>query len=169
MKAVCHIKSEQDINAMNINIKEYKDQHFPAISQLFYDTVHFVNIRDYTVEQCDAWTDKSNNLITRRDALLAQKTLVAEIDGEIAGFGSIDGTGYLDMLYIHKDFGRRGVATALCEDLEKGFDVVTAHVSITAKGFFHKRGYFVLNSQCVEINGLTLKNYVMVKNIVGVE
>lgn len=152
---------------MDIKIREYKDRDFPAVSKLFYDTVHFVNIRDYTAEQCDAWTDKSKNLITHKDALLAQKTLLAEIDGEIAGFGSIDGTGYLDMLYIDKDFGRRGVATALCEELEKGFDVVTAHVSITAKEFFQKRGYFVRNSQYVEINGLTLKNYVMVKNIVG--
>ena len=43
-------------------------------------------------------------------SFLAHRTLVA-VEGEtIVGFADMDGSGYLDRLYVHRDFQRRGVA-----------------------------------------------------------
>ena len=79
-----------------------------------------------------------------------------------AGFGDIDRGGYLDRLYIHKCFQRMGIASALCDRLEAvPAPVITTHASITARGFFEKRGYRVVKEQQVERHGILLTNYIM--------
>ena len=96
-------------------------------------------------------------------------TLVAIEDGKLAGFGDMDESGYLDRLYIHKDFQKRGIAAALCDRLEKRFAVpeIVTHASITARPFFEKRGYRVRKAQQVERKGVFLTNYVMALSKAG--
>ncbi len=82
----------------------------------------------------------------------------------IIGFGDIDKTGYLDRLYVHKDYQGKGVATTICNKLEKEVQgKIFTHASITAKTFFEKRGYKVVKEQQVERQGVILINYVMEK------
>ena len=89
---------------------------------------------------------------------------MAELDGVIAGFGDIDETGYLDRLYVHKDYQRRGVAAALCDAMERTVPgKIVTHASITARPFFEGRGYTVVRAQQVERQGVLLTNYVMEK------
>ena len=57
----------------------------------------------------------------------------------------------------------KGIATALCNELETGFIKVTTHASITAKPFFLNRGYKVEKEQRVVRNGIYLTNYIMEK------
>ena len=97
-------------------------------------------------------------------------TLVATTGSQIVGFGDIDDTGYLDRLFVHHLFGRRGIATALVNELElyaggHGVLQVTTHASITAQPFFEKRGYTVVKARQVVREGITLQNYVMQKAI----
>lgn len=56
-----------------------------------------------------------------------------------------------------------GIAAALCEQLEAAVlaPKITTHASITAKGFFEKRGYQVAKEQQVERRGILLTNYKM--------
>lgn len=95
----------------------------------------------------------------------AHKTIIAVKNGEIVGFGDMDETGYLDRLYVHKDYQGRGVAAALCTALEQhaaGMPV-TVHASVTARPFFEKRGYRVCRRQQVLRVGVALTNFVMIK------
>ncbi len=96
---------------------------------------------------------------------MAHHTVVAEIDGKIVGFGDMDPSGYLDRLFVHKDFQRQGVATAICDELEdtSAAPEFTTHASITAKPFFEKRGYAMVKEQQVERGGIRLTNFVMRK------
>lgn len=83
----------------------------------------------------------------------------------IIGFGDMDKTGYLNRLFIHKDYQKKGVATAICDNLEKTIKgVIITHASITARDFFEKRGYKVIKKQQVERQGVLLTNFVMEKN-----
>ena len=81
------------------------------------------------------------------------------------GFGDIDDTGYLDRLYVHGEYQRMGIATALCDRLERkpGAGRLVTHASITARPFFEKRGYRVERAQKVERNGVCMTNFVMVR------
>lgn len=148
-------------------LSEYRPGEAAALVRLFYGTVHSVCLGDYTQEQVDAWADGKADPAVWEQAFLQRQTLVARVDGEIAGFADLDGD-YLDRLYVHRDYQRRGVAAALAQALEqraaeKGFERITAHVSITARPFFEKRGWKVVREQQVERSGVFLTNFVMEK------
>lgn len=40
-----------------MHIRPYRSSDCPALAELFYQTVHAVNARDYSPEQLDAWAD----------------------------------------------------------------------------------------------------------------
>ena len=45
-----------------MNIRSYRAADCPLLAQLFYDTVHTVNARDYSPAQLAAWTTGSVDL-----------------------------------------------------------------------------------------------------------
>ena len=146
-------------------IREYMPADCKEITELFYNTVHSVNARDYTVEQLNVWATGEVDLQKWNASLMEHYSLVAVENGAIVGFGDIDKTGYLDRLYVHKDYQRQGIATAICDKLENAVDCsrIVTHASITAKPFFEKRGYRTLQEQQVERKGVLLTNYIMEK------
>lgn len=192
-------------------LRKYTPSDCAALAALFYETIHTVNARDYPQEQLDAWADGHVDLDAWNESFLAHNTYVAvqecvgadDIDSRasdstdtapgktggspanalIIGFGDMDDTGYLDRLYVHKDYQGRGVATAICDRLEEDFclsrgqllqnsamqkrknDTFTTHASITARPFFEKRGYTVVKAQQVVRKGISIRNYIMRKRI----
>jgi len=145
-------------------IREYQPSDCKILAELFYNTVHTVNAKDYAKEQLDVWATGTVDLEKWNQSFMEHYTLVA-VDGEmIIGFGDIDKTGYLDRLFVHSDYQGKRVATAICEQLEQAVqgNIVT-HASITAKPFFEKRGYKVVKKQQVERQGIFLTNFVMKK------
>ena len=115
------------------------------LAELFYNTVHTINAKDYSEEQLDVWATGTVDLEKWNQSFLEHYTLVALDDKQIIGFGDIDQTGYLDRLYVHKDYQRKGVAT---ERLERATPhKITTYASITAKPFFEKRGYRMIKEQ----------------------
>lgn len=166
-------------------IRQYEPEDCRELAELFYDTVHTVNAKDYTKEQLDVWADGNVNLEAWNKSFLAHFSVVAvehepepsagtcgQVAGEtggkrgtlIVGFGDIDETGYLDRLYVHKDYQEQGVATAICNVLEAAAGgAITTHASITARSFFENRGYTLINEQEVKRHGVLLTNFVMKK------
>lgn len=157
----------QSDHSNNIKLRPYTPEDCEAISRLFYETVHTVNAKDYSRQQLDVWATGSVDLAAWNESFLAHTTFVAVDRETITGFGDIDSSGYLDRLYVHKDYQGIGIATALCEKLEASVEsaAVTTHASITARPFFEDRGYVVKKEQQVERQGILLTNYVMEKQI----
>ena len=136
-----------------------------VLIELFYNTVHTVNAKDYTKEQLNAWATGQVDLAKWSLLLQENYSVVAVEDDVIVGFGVIDKTGYLDYLYVHSNHQGKGIATAICEQLEQLVEMnITTHASISSRPFFEKRGYRVVKEQQVERNGVFLTNYVMVKD-----
>lgn len=146
-------------------IRPYRSADCPALAELFYETVHTACARDYTPEQLDAWATGEVDLAAWDVSFLAHRTLAA-VEGEtIVGFADMDGSGYLDRLYVHRDFQRRGVASALCDALEaaSAAETFTTHASRTARPFSEHRGWRVVREQTVLRRGVALNNFVMEK------
>ena len=147
-----------------MEIREYRPEDCAELTRLFYDTVHTVNRKDYTPAQLDAWADGTPDLERWNRSLQERFSLVALEGKQIIGFGDMDSTGYLDRLYVHKDYQSKGVATALCDRLEQAVDgTIVTHASITARPFFEGRGYVMVKAQQVERKGILLRNFVMEK------
>ncbi len=145
-------------------IREYQQGDCKGITELFYNTVHTVNANDYTEEQLNAWATGDVDMEQWDRSLQEHFSLVAIDDGIIVGFGDIDSTGYLDRLYVHRDYQRKGIATAICEALESAVSgKIITHASITAKPFFENRGYKVIAEQQVKRQNVLLTNFVMEK------
>ena len=158
-----------------MEIRKFQLSDLSQIVLLFYETVHFVNKQDYSQEQLDAWAPKDEEtlkVITWKDSLNHNVTYVAEIDGTIIGFADMTQKGYLDRLYIHKDFQRQGIASGLVNCLESeairlGLIEMYTDASITAKPFFENQGYRIIESQVVERREVTLVNFKMIKKLVN--
>ena len=145
-------------------IRKYESSDCKEMAELFFNTVHSVNVKDYTKEQLDAWASGQVDLEKWDQSFQEHFSIVAVENDIIVGFGDIDKTGYLDRLYVHKNYQGKGIATAICDQLEsKVKENIITHASITAKPFFEKRGYKVVKEQQVERNGIFLKNYIMEK------
>lgn len=155
---------------MEIKLRPFVADDIDAVVQLFRDTIHSVNAKDYTQEQIDAWAPSYIDKERWGVKLLEHYTVVAACDGVICGFGDLHANGYFDHLFVSKDCQGKGVATKIVKDIEAhailtGVPTITVAVSITAKTFFLKQGYIIISPQEVEFNGQKFTNYLMKKEI----
>ena len=148
-----------------MQLRKYQLSDYAQLAELFYQTVHSVNAQDYTREQLDAWATGEVDSQAWDKSFRAHRTIVATESGKIVGFGDMDESGYLDRLYVHKDYQGQGIASAICDELERftAGKTFTTHASITAKLFFQHRGYHVVRKQEVIRRGVALTNFVMEK------
>lgn len=154
---------------MKPTLRKFTSEDTPVLLKLFYETVHAINAKDYSQDLLNAWAPEMPNVKKWQSRFKAAKTVVAELDGKIVGFGNIE-QGAIGMLYVHKDHQRQQVASALLNKLEKrltkkGTRIAAAEVSITAKPFFEKKGYSVVRENQKTLNGQTFLNYVMEKTL----
>jgi putative acetyltransferase len=155
---------------MPIHVRAFVPADTGEIMRLFHDTVHAVNIRDYSAEQVAAWAPEYMDEDLWRGSLVAHHTAVAEEDGQIVGFADWEENGHLDRFYVHKDRQGAGVGTALLDAIENdarahGVTHFHTEASITARPFFERRGYVVLAEQQVTVRGMVFTNYRMAKRL----
>jgi putative acetyltransferase len=153
-----------------MRVRKLEPGDVPAVAALFTETVRSINARDYGPEQLEAWAPRPPDVVVWERSLSGRTAVVAEVDGEVAGFGDLGDGGYLDRLYVHRDHQRTGVATALVEALEaeaarRGAAEVTADASITALPFFERRGYEMLARQEKLHRGVRFTNYRVRKHL----
>ena len=148
-------------------IRQYEPTDCEHLANLFYETVHTINAKDYSQEQLNVWATDKIELEVWNKSFSVHYTVVAVENNIIVGFGDIDKSGYLDRLFVHRDYQRRGIATAICNELERAVkvDKIITYASITAKPFFEQSGFNVVKEQQVERNGIALTNYVMEKQV----
>ena len=149
-------------------IRLYVPADLDALIRLFRESVRRIAIRDYSLEQVTAWAPDAadrERWATRRGS---RPTWVAEVDGEVAGFTDLEPDGHIDMMFVHPDHQGRGVAGALLRQVETeaarlGLDRLYTEASITARPFFERKGFHVVEQQTVTLRGQDLVNYRMEK------
>ncbi len=134
------------MNKIEIEIRTAVFDDIPNIVEMYRQTVFTVNAKDYTPAQIRVWADGAVNFPRWEAAIKDQYFVLAVIQGKLAGFSSIAKDGYLDFMYVSKDYQRCGVATSLLNEIERkageqNNPEIYSHVSKTAKGFFLKMGY----------------------------
>ena len=151
-------------------VREYRRSDLEAVVSLFQRSVHEIASRDYSPRQISAWAPEFPD---RQEWARRMKTggvFVYERNDEIAGFARIDATGCLDLLYVHPEFQRQGVARALLDRVtswavSRGICHLHSEVSITARPFFESVGFYVMREQIVERQAVSLQNFRMEKHL----
>jgi len=127
----------------------------------------------YSPEQVAAWAPVPPDAERWQERLVRLHTIVTESDGMLAGFASYTHDGYLDFLFTHPAFARRGVASRLYQRVESALRVVetprvTVHVSLAARAFFDRHGFQLDAEECVECRGAYLRRFAMHKDLPNV-
>jgi len=66
-------------------IRRYSPNDISEITELFYNTIHTINLRDYSSAEVDAWAPKNIDKVAWKHRLSENFTIVAEQDGTIIG------------------------------------------------------------------------------------
>lgn len=150
-----------------MHLRTYESSDCEALARLFHETVHTVNAADYTQKQLNAWAPDEVDLQAWDRSLSEHRTIVAVEGDKIVGFGDMNASGYLDRLFVSKDHQRKGIASAICDELERGAKgtAITTRASITALPFFERRGYVVMAERQIERGGIPLTCFDMIKRM----
>ena len=138
--------------------------------ELFYNTIHNVNIYDYNQTQVDSWAPKDLDINIAIEKFREINPFVVIKNEKIVGYADIQSDGYIDHFYCHHQFQRQGVGRLLFsvikeEALKNGISQMYSNVSITAKPFFEAMGFLVEKEQIIQVQKQQFKNFRMVCKI----
>ncbi len=129
-------------------VRQSKIEDARGILEAHYSAVHETASKDYPFDVISEWStpvdqERIQKYVT--ESFPQETTLVAEVNGEIAGFGSIV-ENELRAVYVSAKHARRGVGSALLTDLEKvarskRCTELHMHSSITAEPFYRRHGF----------------------------
>jgi putative acetyltransferase len=144
----------------------------PILAAIFVAAIEQLTGDDYNEAQQEAWASVTDDEEQFGKRLASGLTLIATLQNSPVGFASLKGADHIDMLYVHPGAVGQGVASMLCEALEKlaggrGAKSLTVDASDNAEEFFRKRGYVGQRRNTVSINGEWLANTTMQKTLAG--
>ncbi|HBZ44905.1 MAG TPA: GNAT family N-acetyltransferase [Maritimibacter sp.] len=143
-------------------VRRYRPDDALALAEVFHHAVHVTAARDYGPSQLDAWSSAPlPDRFADREAD-GRIVWVAEDAARVVGFIELEPNGHIDCFYCHP----RGAGTALYDALEagaRGMEQLFVDASKTARPFFERRGFEVIEAQNVDRGGVTLMNFRMEK------
>src|SRR6476620_5071123 len=153
-------------------LRPFLAEDTPVLAAIFVASIEELTGEDYSEAQQEAWASAADDEEQFGKRLAGQLTLVATLQNSPVGFASLKGADHIDMLYVHPGAAGQGVASMLCEALEKlaggrGAKSLTVDASDNAEGFFAKRGYLAKQRNTVTVNGEWLANTTMEKTLAG--
>jgi putative acetyltransferase len=142
----------------------------PVLAAIFAASIEELTGDDYSEAQQQAWASAADDEEQFGKRLAGELTLIATLQNSPVGFASLRGNDHIDMLYVHPSAVGRGVASMLCDALEKlaggrGAKSLTVDASDNAEGFFLKRGYVGKQRNTATVNGEWLANTTMQKTL----
>jgi putative acetyltransferase len=152
-------------------LRPYLAEDTPVLAAIFVASIEELTGDDYSEAQQQAWASAADDEEQFGKRLASELTLIATLQNSPVGFASLRGADHIDMLHVHPSAVGQGVASMLCEALEKlaggrGAKALTVDASDNALEFFAKRGYVAKQRNTVTVNGEWLANTTMQKTLV---
>jgi putative acetyltransferase len=140
------------------------------LAEIFRASILELTGDDYDEAQQAAWAATADDEEEFGRRLASRLTLIATFDGSPIGFAAMEDNRNIDMLYVHPAAVRQGVATMLCDALEKlaaarGTVRLTTDASDTARDFFGERGFEPQQRNTVARGDEWLVNTTMAKQL----
>ncbi len=157
---------------MKIEMRAFRVEDAEACAELYRASVRALGPTAYSAEQVAAWAKYPESMEEFRARLLGGVTLVAEVNGMLAGLGSLAPISHADFLYVAPGFFRRGVATALYAELEKtarerGVEALDLNASRFSQPLFARLGFEVTAMERVVRSGVEFERALMRKRLGG--
>jgi putative acetyltransferase len=138
-----------------MEIRKYRESDSEEKRKLHMKVIKEVNKDDYSKHQIQAWTTFDEGSSVSKEVI---ERWVAVKNGGIVGFsdyrydeGSITG------VYVHPDHLREGIGSKLLEKIvedarNRGLEKLKCQSSVTAREFYQKHGFEVVEETTYETN-----------------
>jgi putative acetyltransferase len=153
-------------------IREFHFGDEPALHAVYHSAIHQIAIRDYTVEQVNAWAPDTLDQEVWVEKMRAIKPFVAVSGDKIVGYGDVQANGYIDHFFVSGTCPRQGVGRLLMEQIHEtakrlGLPELTSDVSRTAQPFFEHFGFHIVEHRSPVVRGVVVPNAGMRKDLVA--
>ena len=153
-----------------VALRPYIPADTKRCAEIFRSSIEELAAEDYSDEQREAWAAQRRRRTGFRRPARRGLTLLAVIDGAIAGFASLKGADEIDMLFVEPEFARQGVGRTLVDALTRlaqarGAKSLTTEASDVAKPLFERQGFTAQKRNLVRIGDEWLANTTMTKTL----
>jgi putative acetyltransferase len=153
-----------------VALRPYLPADARRCAEIFRSSIEELAAEDYDEEQREAWASRAEDETGFGARLAEALTLLAVIDGAIAGFASLKGADEIDMLFVDPEFARQGVGRTLVDALTKlaqgrGAKRLTTEASDVAKPLFERLGFTAQQRNLVRKGDQWLANTTMTKTL----
>ena len=154
---------------MSVALRPYLPTDAKRCAEIFRLSIEELAADDYDEAQREAWASRADDEAAFGAKLAGALTLIAMIDGAVAGFASLKG-GEIDMLFVDPEFARQGAGRTLVEALSKlaqarGAKRLTTEASDVAKPLFERLGFAAQKRNLVRKGDEWLANTTMTKSL----
>jgi len=151
-----------------VSLRPYLPADVKRCAEIFRSSIEELAAEDYDEDQREAWASRADDEAGFGARLSGGLTLLALIDGAVAGFASLKGPDQIDMLFVDPEFARQGAARTLVEALTKlaearGAKLLTVETSDVAKPLFERQGFTSQQRNLVRVGDQWLANTTMTK------
>lgn len=151
-----------------VALRPYVPADVRRCAQIFRASIEELAAEDYDEGQREAWASTADDENAFGARLAGALTLVAVIEGAVAGFASLKGADQIDMLYVDPEFTRRGAGGGLIDALTKlararGAKHLTTEASEVARPLFERQGFVAQKRNLVRVGEEWLANTTMTK------
>lgn len=153
-----------------INLRPYQADDLTAVTALFSASIQHLAAAHYNAAQRLAWAPQAPDMPAWQERLTSLQVLLAQRNGQLAGFIGFSRNGHIDLLYTAPGYARQGVASALYAAAEQqlraaGASELYTEASLVAEGFFARQGFSVQQAQTVTRGAVTLPRMLMRKTL----
>ncbi|MDH2436367.1 GNAT family N-acetyltransferase [Pokkaliibacter sp. MBI-7] len=157
-----------NVNRARWHIVAYQASMASTLADLFTLAVQHIDDAVYSAAEKAAWAPQPPDYERWQQRLAGKRPWVAVCQEMPIGFIELDADGHIDCAYVHPDWQRCGVMTALYRFLEtaalvQGLGRLYVDASEVALSFFAGQGFTLLSKNHLRRGEQTLVNYRMEK------
>ena len=84
-----------------ISVRDYRPEDAQALAEIYFNTIHRINIKDYTQEQVDVWAPESSlEEEGWKKKFLRTNPIIAVVGDKIVGFAEFEPNGLISIAFI---------------------------------------------------------------------
>lgn len=123
-------------------IREYRIEDFDAVT-IVWRIAREKNLPEF--QRAKGYFFYQDRAYFQTHVVPKEEIFVAEVNGAVAGFMAMENGNFIDHLYIHPDFQRRGIGQMFLELAKKRSPehvwLYTLQINTNARAFYEKNGF----------------------------